>query len=172
MTTQTVYRLTLAEGIDGLHPAQEPIPSLGPYEVLIKIRAVTLNYRDIAIAKGTYPLPTANNVVPTSDMAGEIVEVGDKVTDFAMGDKVIPPVSVGFLYGSFKEGMDSFGSVSDGMLRQYVVLPANILVKLPKETSLGYDQWASVLGTGSTIWAAFYGKTILKPGDYVLIQGT
>jgi len=170
MTTQTVYRLTLASGIDGLHSVKEPIPSPGPYEVLIRIHAVALNYRDIAIATGQYPLPAINNVVPTSDMAGEVLELGDKVSSLAVGDKVIPPVSSTYLYGKFKEGDDAFGSQHDGMLRQYVVLPENILVKLP-ESNLGWDQWASVLGTGSTVWSAFYGKTILKPGDFVLIQG-
>jgi NADPH:quinone reductase-like Zn-dependent oxidoreductase len=170
MSSQTVFRVTLKDGIDGIQPYKEPIPKPGQYEVLIKIRSVALNYRDIAIASSKYPLPTRDQVVPTSDMAGEVVEVGKLVDGFSIGDWVIPPVSASYLYGPFKEGVDAYGSVADGMLREYVVLPANILTKLPKST-LSFNQWASVVCTGATVWNAFYGNTPLKPGDTVLLQG-
>ncbi|KAF2007269.1 GroES-like protein [Amniculicola lignicola CBS 123094] len=171
MSTQTVYRLSFVDGLDGIHACQEPIPTPGQYEVLIKIHSVALNYRDIAIAQGNYPLPTIDKVIPVSDMAGEIIEVGKRITDFVVGDCVIPPISESYLYGTFKEGVDAYGSVADGMLREYVVLPANVLTKLPK-SSVGFDQWAAVVGTGATIWNAFYGNRMLKPGDSVLLQGT
>lgn len=170
--TQTVYRLTLKDGIEGLHPCEEPIPSISPYEVLVKIHAVSLNYRDIAIATAKYLLPARNEVVPTSDMCGEVVEVGSLVTDFVVGDAVIPPVVPDYLYGDFKEGGDAYGSVKDGMLREYVVLPAHILIKVPVGRGrLGYAEWASVVGTGATVWNSFYGGKKLAPGDTVLIQG-
>ncbi|KAF2665134.1 NAD-P-binding protein [Microthyrium microscopicum] len=171
MSTQTVFRITLKDGIDGIQAFNEPIPKAGQYEVLIKIRSVALNYRDIAIANSTYPLPTKDQVIPTSDMAGEILEVGEHVDGFSVGDWVIPPVTADYLYGPFKEGVDAYGSVADGMLREYVVLPAHILVKVPK-SNINFNQWASVVGTGSTIWNAYYGNTPLKPGDTILLQGT
>lgn len=170
MTSQTVFRVTLKDGIDGIQAFKEPIPKAGNYEVLIKIRSVALNYRDIAIASSKYLLPTTDKVIPTSDMAGEVVEVGKHVDGFSTGDWVIPPVSASYLYGSFKQGVDAYGSVEDGMLRQYVVLPAHILTKLPKST-LNFNQWAAIVCTGATVWNAFYGNTPLKPGDTVLLQG-
>ncbi|KAF2709329.1 putative zinc-containing alcohol dehydrogenase [Pleomassaria siparia CBS 279.74] len=173
MSTQTVFRITLKDGIDGIRAFQEPIPSAGPYEVLVKIHSVALNYRDIAIATSTYILPTRDHVIPISDMAGEVVQVGERVDGLAVGDGVIPPVIASYMYGGFKQGHDDdgYGSVADGMLREYVVLPATALVKLP-QSSLGFAQWAAVCGTGSTVWNAFYGNTALKPGDTVLLQGT
>ena len=170
MSSQTVFRVTLKDGIDGIQAFQEPIPRAGNYEVLIKIRSVALNYRDIAIASSKYPLPIKDQVIPTSDMAGEVVQVGDLVDGFSIGDWVLPPISASYLYGSFKEGVDAYGSVADGMLREYVVLPAHILVKVPKST-LSFNQWAAVVCTGSTVWNAYYGNTPLKPGDTVLLQG-
>jgi NADPH:quinone reductase-like Zn-dependent oxidoreductase len=170
MSSQTVFRLNLEDGIDGTRAYKEPIPKAGNYEVLVKVRSVALNYRDIAIASSKYPLPTKNLVVPTSDMAGEVAEIGKLVVGFAVGDWVIPPISSTYLYGPFKEGVDAYGSVEDGMLREYVVLPAHILIKLPK-SSLSFNHWASVVCTGATVWNAFYGNNPLKPGDTVLLQG-
>lgn len=170
MSSQTVFRLNLKAGIDGIQSFKEPIPKPGSYEVLIKIRSVALNYRDIAIASSKYPAPSRDGVVPTSDMAGEIVEVGKLVDGFGVGDFVIPPLSASYLYGAFKEGVDAYGSVQDGMLREYVVLPAHILIKLPK-SSVSFSQWASLVCTGATVWNAFYGNNDLKPGDTVLLQG-
>ena len=170
MSSQTVFRITLKDGIDGIHAFKEPIPKAGDYEVLIKIHSVALNYRDIAIACSKYVLPARDQVIPTSDMAGEVVEVGKLVDGFSIGDRVIPPLSASYLYGSFKEGVDAYGSVADGMLREYVVLPAHILIKLPKST-LSFNQWAAVVCTGATVWNAFYGNMPLKPGDTVLLQG-
>lgn len=68
MTSQTVFRVALKDGIDGIQAFNEPIPKAGNYEVLVKIRSVALNYRDIAIASSKYPLPTRDQVIPTSDM--------------------------------------------------------------------------------------------------------
>lgn len=170
-TKQTVFRVSLEDGIDGIQPYQEPIPKPGHYEVLVKIRSIALNYRDIAIASSRYLLPTQDQVIPTSDMAGEVVEVGGLVDNFATGDWVVPPVSASYVYGPFREGVDAYGSVVDGMLREYVVLPAHILIKVPKLT-LSFTQWAAVVCTGATVWNAYYGNMPLKPGDTVLLQGT
>jgi NADPH:quinone reductase-like Zn-dependent oxidoreductase len=169
-SSQTVFRVALKDGIDGIQAFKEPIPKARQYEVLIRIRSVALNYRDIAIASSKYPLPTKDQVIPTSDMAGEITEVGKLVNDFSIGDWVIPPLTSSYLYGSFKEGDDAYGSVVDGMLREYIVLPAHILIKLPKSV-LSFNQWASVVCTGATMWNAFYGNTPLRPCDTVLLQG-
>ncbi|RYP74432.1 hypothetical protein DL769_004009 [Monosporascus sp. CRB-8-3] len=171
MPSQTVFRLTSRNGFDGLQASQEPIPTPGQYEVLVKVRSVSLNYRDIAIANSWYPLPVKDNVIPCSDMAGEVVEVGDSVKGFSVGDRVLSALGDRWLYGAFNPADEIYGSNEDGLLRQYVALPAHAVIKLP-DTSHTLTQWAAVPCTGATVWSAFYGGIPLKPGDRVLIQGT
>lgn len=174
MATQTVFRLTSRNGPDGLQAFQEPVPTAAKYEVLVKIRSVSLNYRDIAIANSTYPQAVKDQLIPCSDMAGEVVQVGDAVTGFSVGDGVITPVSTSLLYGPVRaptgKSYDSWGGLSDGMLREYVAIPAHMAIKLP-ESSHSFTQWSCLPGTVSTVWNAFYGNKRLMPGDIVLLQG-
>jgi NADPH:quinone reductase-like Zn-dependent oxidoreductase len=184
MPTQTVYRLTSQTGFDNLQVFQEPIPEPGPNEVLIKVRSVGLNYRDIVIATGHYPLPIKPQVVPCSDMAGEVIAVGPwsensmQGPPLAVGDAVTATPSPAFLYGGSDRRPDLVeftlaGGKQDGVLREYVVMPAHMPVKLPQCTSSkDFVQWAAVPVTVSTAWNALYGNTTLKPGHTVLIQGT
>jgi NADPH:quinone reductase-like Zn-dependent oxidoreductase len=170
MSSQTVFRLTLRDGFDGLQAFKEPIPTVGKYEVLVKVRSDALNYRDVAIATSIYPLPVKDQVIPCSDMAGEVAQVGDLVNGFSVGDSVLAPINLSFLYGPLKDASDTFGGPKDGMLREYIALPAHAIIKLPK-SSHSFTQWAAVVTTGSTVWNAFYGNTPLKPGETVLLLG-
>ena len=74
------------------------------------------------------------------------------------------------MYGGFKDSSGAFGGERDGMLREYVSLPAHAVVKLPKSTN-SWASWAAITGTGVTTWNAFYGAKNLKPGDVVLLEG-
>jgi NADPH:quinone reductase-like Zn-dependent oxidoreductase len=170
MTSQTVFRLTSRNGFEGLQPFQEPIPKAGDYEVIVKVRSVALNFRDIAIATSQYPLHVKDNVIPGSDMAGEVVQVGNLVAGLAIGDCVVSPLDPTLLYGTATTTANSFGGPVDGFLREYIALPAHILIKLPK-TSHKFEQWAAMVGTGSSVWNSFYGNTPLKPGETVLLLG-
>lgn len=170
MSSQTVYRLTSRTGFDGLESFEEPVPTAGKHEILVKVRSVALNFRDVAIANGTYPVPVKENVVPCSDMAGEVVQVGDGVWTFTKGELVTAPVSLDTVYGPVKAGASSLGGSEDGVLRQYLTLPASSVIKLPK-SNLNLDEWAATVTTGYTVWNAFYGATPLKPGDTVLALG-
>ncbi|KAI9150444.1 Zinc-type alcohol dehydrogenase-like protein [Paramyrothecium foliicola] len=173
MTSHTVYRLTSQEGIDKIQPIQEPIPTILHNEVLVRVRSVALNFRDIAIANAQYPMPVKERVVPGSDMAGEVVQVGAGAEGFAVGDRVIAPVSTGFLYGivTAKGHLDTLGGGTDGVLAEYIRLPAHSAIKLPK-SPLRFSDWAALVTTGSTVWNAFYGSAPLKPGHIVLVLGT
>ncbi|KIX94911.1 uncharacterized protein Z520_09221 [Fonsecaea multimorphosa CBS 102226] len=171
MLLQTVYRLTSRTGFDGLESFQEPVPTASKHDILIKVCSVALNFRDIAIATGTYPVPVKDNVVPCSDMAGEVVQVGDEVKGFAVGDLVIAPVSLDTLYGPVKEQAGSLGGSEDGVLRQYLTLQGNTAIKLPKSNH-SLDEWAATVTAVYTVWNAFYGAMPLKPGDTVLALGT
>ncbi|KIW51784.1 hypothetical protein PV05_10470 [Exophiala xenobiotica] len=169
--TQTVFRLTSRNGFDGLQAFKEPIPTIGDYEVLVKIRSVSINYRDIAIAHDKYPLMVKDQVIPCSDMAGEVVGVSSQVEDIFIGDNIVAPISSSALYGPVKEDRNTLGGGKDGVLREYIVLPAHTVIKLPKSPHT-FSEWAALVGTGTTIWNCFYGYVPLKPGQTVLIQGT
>ena len=170
MASQTVFRLTSGTGFSGLQAFTEPIPIPSKDEILVKIRGVALNYRDIAIATSTYPLPVKDNVILCSDMAGEVIGVGGLVKGFSIGDRVIAPINTSFLYGHVEDNSETFGGEKDGALREYIALPAHAIIKLPPSAH-SFQDWAALVGTGSTAWNAFYGNTPLKPGDTVLVLG-
>ena len=86
MSQQKVFRLpSKGAGYQALEEKSESIPKVQPHEVLIKIRATTLNYRDLVIANGQYPFPVKDNAVPLSDAAGEIYEIGSDVNGLEKG---------------------------------------------------------------------------------------
>lgn len=168
---QTVFRLNSRQGIVDLSKSEEDIPKAAAHEVLIKIHSVALNYRDIAIATSHYPFPVKDNVVPVSDAAGEIVEIGPNVHGFTVGDWVIANFNPVNLYGPMKDWNGGLGGPVDGVLRNYLPINANSVIKVPKESSLKASQWASLVCTGTTAWNALYGNVPLKPGQTVLFQG-
>ena len=100
MPQQTVYRLpSKGAGYQTLEEKSEPIPTAQPHEVVLKVHAVTLNYRDLVIANGGYPFPVKDGVVPMSDGAGAIEEVGSGVSGLQKGDWAIANFDVTNLYG-------------------------------------------------------------------------
>jgi len=167
-----VYRLKAFTSIQDLKRYEEPIPNIDRHEVLINIKAVSLNYRDIAIANGTYPFSVKDRVVPCSDGAGEIVAVGDSVVDLKVGDLVVGVFNITHLYGPQLTFGHALGGTIDGVLREYVVLPEQSVTKIPRNTSLSFPQMASLVCTGVTAWNALFGYHPLRPGQIVLFQGT
>src|SRR3974390_3435933 len=82
------YQLSKGVGINSLAKVEVPVPKPGPRQVLVKVAACSLNYRDLAIALGTYPMPTKPDLVPLSDGAGAVVEIGAGVSRVKVGDRV------------------------------------------------------------------------------------
>lgn len=167
----TVFRLKHRNGFDGLYQQQEDIPKVTKHEVLIKVRAVSLNFRDIAIITSKYPFPVTDNVVPCSDMAGDIEEIGECVKGLSVGDKAVASFDITNFYGPQRDWDNGQGGPIDGVLRQYVVLPASAVVKVPSDAPQTYSQLASVVCTGTTVWNSLYGNLPLRPGHVVLCQG-
>jgi NADPH:quinone reductase-like Zn-dependent oxidoreductase len=113
----------------------EELPSsLKPNEVLIRIHAVSLNYRDVAIMHGNYPARVIEQGIPTSDCAAEVVQIGSDVHNFQIGDRVAPIFDLNNIDGTEEEKMVLGGEV-DGVLREYAVFDRNVLFHLPEHLS-------------------------------------
>lgn len=121
MSSQTALRLPQRGSWIRLTKSEEPRPHAGKHEVLIKIRSVALNFRDIAIATGLYPLPVKDNVVPGSDAAGDVVEIGEGVSSgLEKGDEVVIAFDPASLYRPIKSWATGLGGPVDGVLREYI----------------------------------------------------
>lgn len=171
MSKQTVFRLKAKNSADDLAASEEPIPSVEKYEVLIKVRGITLNYRDIAISKSQYPFAMKDDLVPGSDAAGDVVKVGEGVRDLKAGDRVIGCFDVTNQYGPQQDWNWGQGGPIDGVMRQYLTLPSSAVVKIPEGTPQSYLEWACLVCTGATAWNALFGNNPLIPGQTVLFQG-
>lgn len=173
---QTVFRLpSKGAGYQALKASNEPIPQPKAHEVVLEVRAVTLNYRDLVIANGGYPFPVKDNCVPLSDGAGIITAVGENAEGFNKGDYAIANFDISHLHDRVQPDWEhGLGGPIDGMLRQYVALPAAAMVQIPKSTKLSWSQLATLVCTGITAWNALYGlqSLALRPGQTVLFQGT
>ncbi|PIL25801.1 hypothetical protein GSI_11551 [Ganoderma sinense ZZ0214-1] len=171
--TTREYRLPKADGFHNLTLQEAPIPQLKSDEVLLKVHAVSLQYRDLLVAKGQYSFGLKPNVVPGSDMAGEIVALGEAVVGWQVGERVMPNFSLAHVFGEpSEESMaTALGAPIDGVLTEYKAIPAHTLVRIPKH--LSYEQ-ASILPCAAvTAYNALLGgNRKLKGGDTVLIQGT
>jgi NADPH:quinone reductase-like Zn-dependent oxidoreductase len=167
---QKVYRVTARTSFDDVKSFNEDIPVAGPHEVLLEIKAVSLNYRDLAIANGQYPFPVEPNVIPVSDCSAIVAKVGPLVNEFSVGDKVVVTFDGSNLYGQQKDWKSGHGGPVDGFLRQYAAVQASYVVKVPP-TDLSFPELAALVCTGTTSWNALFGVQPTKPGDVVLVQG-
>ncbi|KAH8548515.1 hypothetical protein BGW37DRAFT_514597 [Umbelopsis sp. PMI_123] len=169
----TVFRLPVKGcSLNELKSYKEPMPELDKHQVVVKVCAVALNYRDIAIAEGTYPFPVKKSVIPCSDMCGVVHYVGSMVKSLKKGDKVIALFMQNALYGPCSDWNDGLGGPLDGVLQEYAVFPEHGLIKIPKESLMTDAETASLVCTGVTTWNALYGNIPLKPGQTVLVLGT
>ncbi len=167
------YRIHEAKGIDGLQLDELPRPEPGPGEVRIKVRAVSLNYRDLLVINGAYsknlPLP----LIPCSDGAGEVDAVGPGVATVKPGDRVAGCFfSGGWIDGPPREagGKSALGGAIDGMLTEERVLPAAGVVAIPAH--LTFEEASTLPCAALTAWHALVDSGRLKPGETVLVQGT
>ncbi|GAB3259704.1 zinc-dependent alcohol dehydrogenase family protein [Chitinimonas naiadis] len=147
-----------------------PEPKLGLGEVLVRLRAATLNYLDIAIATGQFPVADFP-LVPVADGAGEIAALGEGVSDWAIGDRVIPHFMPHWQGGAITarnvgamRGLNLPGSLAD-----YISVPASSLVALPAH--LDFVHGAALPIAATTAWNAIRSAQ-LRPGSVVVLLGT
>jgi NADPH:quinone reductase-like Zn-dependent oxidoreductase len=158
-------------GVDSLEFMDRPTPAPEYGEVLVKIRAISFNYRDLLLVKGLYNPKMRLPRIPCSDGAGEVVAVGDGVTAWKPGDRVAGIFMQNWLDGALTpaKARGALGGDIDGMLAEYVVLRQSGLVDVPQH--LSFQEAATLPCAAVTAWNALAAGN-LKPGATVLIQGT
>jgi NADPH:quinone reductase-like Zn-dependent oxidoreductase len=163
------YELVPGDG-DPLVLRERPAPALGPTDVRVRVRAVSLNFRDLNMAKGARKRKAP--VVPASDGAGEVIEVGAEVRRLAAGDRVAAAFFPTWQDGELSDyhHANALGGTRDGMLAEEVVLPDAAWVKLPAR--LSFEAAATLPCAAVTAYHALFEAAHLRPGDVVLVQGT
>lgn len=160
-----------AFGIDSLDFVDRPTPEPGPGEVLVAVRAVSLNRRDLMVVKGLYNPKMKLPRIPCSDAAGDVVGVGPGVTSWKLGDRAAGIFMQNWLEGPLTpaKARGALGGDIDGVLADYVVFKEQGLVGIPAH--LSYQEAATLPCAAVTAWNALTSAEI-KPGSTVLIQGT
>jgi NADPH:quinone reductase-like Zn-dependent oxidoreductase len=165
-----VVRLRAPGGLENLKLVEEDHPQPGRGELLVRIRACSLNFRDDFVVQGK--TPCADGRIPISDGAGEVIAVGDDVDEFKVADNVVSTFYPYWLGGEMTPATkrDIPGESFDGYAREYVCMPTHAFTKAPS----GYThvEAATLTCTGVTAWRGLVVCGRVKPGDTVLILGT
>lgn len=166
------YRFDQLTSLDDLKIHDEAMPEPQRGEVLIKIDSVSLNYRDLSLVLGDYVGPSKPGLIPCSDAAGEIAAVGEGVTAFKPGDRVISAFHPRWFGGRppASAGRETYGSGSDGWLAEYKVVSQEAVVRLPD--ALSFEEGSTLPCAAVTAWTALSGHVPIRAGQTVLTLGT
>jgi NADPH:quinone reductase-like Zn-dependent oxidoreductase len=158
--------------IKSLMMVDVPIPEPGPRQILVKVSAVSLNYRDLLALQGEFGRNHEVPLVPTSDASGVIHKMGTEVRRFKRGDRVTSTFAPKWVHGKIRTAEQSatLGIPLPGVLQEYVVLDEEGAVHSPKSLT---DVEACTLPIAAvTAWSALFERCNLQPGESVLVQGT
>ncbi|HEX7954759.1 MAG TPA: NAD(P)-dependent alcohol dehydrogenase [Burkholderiales bacterium] len=173
MTSRTMRAIEAGDfSIDALKLAERPVPTPQRGEILVRIKAASLNYRDLAILTQKYMAALPLPYVPASDACGEVVEVGEDVTRFKVGERVTPIYTQGWHDGyptPEQRTKRTLGAPLSGVLQGYVVVPAEDAVSAP--SNLNDGEAATLPIAALTAWSTLQEGGV-KAGDTVLVQGT
>lgn len=157
-------------GLDNLELQERDKPAPGPGEILVSVKASSLNYHDYVVAQGGIPTPDGR--IPMSDGAGTVEAVGEGVSQWSVGDEVLSLFFPGWHSGPPQ--LSTFASVpgdgADGFAAEYVAMPASAFTRVPKGWS--FEEAATLPCAAVTAWRAVVYEAKVKPGDWVLVQGT
>jgi NADPH:quinone reductase-like Zn-dependent oxidoreductase len=163
-------RLRHPANLDNLRLETAEASAPGPGEIKVRIRAASLNFRDALVAKGFFPV--ADGLIPLSDGAGEVLEVGEGVTEFKPGDAVVSTFHPKWLDGHMDraELNNAPGGPADGFACEEATRPATHFTRAP--AGFSHAEAATLTCAGVTAWRAVVTDGQVKPGDRVLVQGT
>jgi NADPH:quinone reductase-like Zn-dependent oxidoreductase len=166
------WRFVKAFGLENLTCVELPDPRPGHGQAVVRVRACSLNYRDLVVSKGGYGRAVKPPLVPLSDGAGEVVEVGEGVTRVKPGDRVAAIFMQGWLDGppDDAKAATALGGSLDGMLSEQVCLDASGLVHFPDH--LSFEEAAALPCAAVTVWHSLFDSGRLQPGQTVLVQGS
>jgi NADPH:quinone reductase-like Zn-dependent oxidoreductase len=167
-----VYRIDRFGSVDGIVLRSSDDPRPGLREVLMRVRASSLNYRDLMVLKGGGRGPTKLGVVPLSDGAGEVAAIGNGVTRVKVGDRIAGTFHPRWFGGPIRPEYltDRLGANLDGMLAEYAVLSEDALVRVPNH--LSFEEAATLPCAAVTAWVALMGHRRVTAGDTVLTLGS
>ncbi|MET7767100.1 NAD(P)-dependent alcohol dehydrogenase [Nocardia sp. NPDC005366] len=156
----------------GLTVRAQSIPVPDPNQLVIRVRAASLNRRDLMLMDGTYPLPATAGVIPLSDGVGEVIALGDNVTRAALGDRVTASYFVRWIDGPQRRAhvAEQYGANHDGMLATYAVLEQDSVVHVP--AYLTDAEAATLTCAGVVAWTALTTPEPVRQGENVLVVGT
>jgi NADPH:quinone reductase-like Zn-dependent oxidoreductase len=159
------------DDLASLRLRNDPMPEPARGQVVLRMHAAALNYRDLLVARGQHP-GVRPGVIPVSDGAGEVVAVGDGVYRVKVGDRVVPAFNQTWLSGPVEPDMlrGMLGGFVDGVLAQYVLLDQQGLV--PLADFLTYEEAATLPCAAVTAWSSLNCGAPLRPGQTVLVQGS
>jgi NADPH:quinone reductase-like Zn-dependent oxidoreductase len=165
-------RTTGGSSIDQLIFDEVTVPEPRAGQVLVAIKAVSLNFRDLAVVTGRYPRNASQPTIVASDGAGEVIAVGDGVTAFQKGDRVVGSFFQKWIAGPFAReyGASALGGAIDGVLTQFRVFDQEGLLRIPDH--LSFEEAATLPCAGLTAWNALAPTTHVQAGDTVLLLGT
>jgi len=166
------YRFDSFDSLNELRVREEADPRPQRGEVLVRVHAVSLNFRDIAMLRGRYPRKSVPGLIPVSDATGEVVEIGEGVEAFAVGDRVMGAFHPRWFGGEMPSTIasDSYGAESDGWLCELKAVSQEAVVRLP--AALSYEEGSTLPCAGLTAWTALTGPTPIRAGHTVLVQGS
>lgn len=166
------WRFVKTFGLENLACVEVPDPRPGPGQAVIRVRACSLNFRDLVVSKGGYGRAVKPPLTPLSDGAGEVLEVGEGVTRVKPGDRVAAIFMQGWLDGPPDDGKaaTALGGAIDGMLAEKVCLDASGLVRFPDH--LSFEEAAALPCAAVTAWHSLFDSGRLEPGQTVLVQGS
>ncbi|MEO0982248.1 MAG: NAD(P)-dependent alcohol dehydrogenase [Pseudomonadota bacterium] len=157
-------------GLDKIEIVEANDPVAGPGEVLVRVKGSSLNYHDFVVVIGG--IPTEDGRIPMSDGAGEVVAVGEGVTRFKPGDTVVST-----FFPNWRDGPTALdkllgvpGDHADGFGAELVAMPAEAFTRAPAGYSM--TEAATLPCAALTAWRALVTEAKIKPGDWVLTQGT
>ncbi|MEZ5399710.1 MAG: NAD(P)-dependent alcohol dehydrogenase [Bryobacteraceae bacterium] len=166
------WQITAEFGLDKLSLESIPVSVAGPGQALVAVRAVSLNFRDLLVARGLYSRKLPLPLTLCSDCAGEVVSVGDGVKRFKPGDRVAGLFMPDWISGSVNEAKarTARGAFSQGVLTERLLCDAETLVSVPD--ALSYEEAAALPCAAVTAWNAVVVEGCVKAGDTVLVQGS